>query len=67
MPNKLMLGREVTTSLMLLAPPPPDAKRRKPWIESVHENFSESHALVRDYVNKAQKIQKRFHDSRAEL
>jgi transposase InsO family protein len=66
-PNKLMLGREVTTPLTLLAPPPPDAKRRKAWIESLHENFAESHALVRDHVNKAQRTQKRCHDSRAKL
>jgi transposase InsO family protein len=27
-PNKLMLGREVTTPLTLLAPPPPDAEKK---------------------------------------
>ena len=41
-PNRLMLGREVTTLLQLLTPLPPDARKRTPWVEALHENFQEA-------------------------
>jgi transposase InsO family protein len=61
-PNRLMLGREVTTPLQLLAPSPPDAEPRPPWVESLHKNFEETHRRVQDHYGRAQRTQKATHD-----
>jgi transposase InsO family protein len=66
-PNRLMLGREVTTPLRLLAPAAPDEEKKQPWIESLHENFAEAHSRVQDQIEKSQRIQKQSYDSRAKF
>ena len=66
-PNRLMLGREVTTPLTLLAPPVPNLPERPPWIESLHENFADAHRLVQEHIAKAQRVQKQYYDKRVKL
>ena len=63
-PNRLMLGREVTTPLQLLTPPPPDAKERTPWVEALHENFQEAQQRVLAHFGKEQRLQKASYDRR---
>lgn len=66
-PNRLMLGREVTTPLTLLAPPVPNMPGRPPWIESLHENFADAHRLVQEHFAKAQRVQKQYYDKKVKL
>ncbi len=63
-PNRLMLGREVTTPLQLLTPPPPDVSGRLPWIETLHDNFQQAHANVQQHYGGEQRVQKNYHDHR---
>ena len=63
-PNRLMLGREVTTPLQLLTPPPPVGPARSPWVDSLHENFSDAHQCVLAHYGKEQRVQKNYYDKR---
>ena len=63
-PNRLMLGREATTTLQLLTPPPPDAKERTPWVDALHENFQEAQQRVLAHFGKEQRLQKASYDRR---
>jgi polyhydroxyalkanoate synthesis regulator phasin len=63
-PNRLMLGREVTTPLQLLAPVPPNTENRHAWVETLHENFAEAHVRVQEQIGRAQRSQKQCHDKR---
>jgi transposase InsO family protein len=63
-PNRLMLGREVTTPLQLLTPPPPDVANRAPWVETLHQNFQESYRQVQEHYTKEQRRQKATYDRR---
>jgi transposase InsO family protein len=63
-PNRLMLGREVTTPLQLLAPPPPDESPRPAWAENLHRKFQETHQQVLEHFGQAQRTQKKTHDRR---
>ena len=45
-PNRLMLGREIVTTMTLLAPPPPGAEEPNEWVSNIHRRFSETYAKV---------------------
>ena len=61
-PNRLMLGKEVTTFLQILTPPPPDGPTRTPWVDSLQANFSDAHQRVLAYFGKEQGVQKNYYD-----
>ena len=63
-PNRLMLGREVTTPLLLLTPPPPEMQDRSPWVETLHEHFQEAHRNILNHYGRAQRTQKTYYDRR---
>ena len=63
-PNRLMLGREVTTPLLLLTPPPPEMQDRSPWVETLHEHFQEAHRNILNHYGRALHTQKTYYDRR---
>jgi hypothetical protein len=63
-PNRLMMGRDVTTPLQLLAPPPNPISERTPWVDNLAENFEQAHQLVQVHYRKAQKTQKASYDKK---
>ena len=64
-PNRLMLGREVTTPMTLLAPSPPNAQPQHPWIKQIHERFESGYRAVLETTEQAHRTQKAVYDRRA--
>jgi hypothetical protein len=66
-PNRLMLGREVSTPATLLAPAPPNNPLKNAWVDSLHRRFQEAYKAVLETTRQAHRVQKAVYDRRAKL
>jgi hypothetical protein len=64
-PNRMMLGREVITPLTLLAPSPPLQEEKDPWVDTMHQRFRDTHAIVQEYIRTSQRTTKSYVDRRS--
>ena len=65
-PNKLMLGREVSTPLDIMYEMPMAMKRipTNKWVWELQEKMEDAHKLVRRHVRSEMVRQKRYHDEK---
>lgn len=66
-PNRLMLGREVTTPVTLLAPRAPTEDSHLPWIETLHQRFRDTYETVLKTTLRSHRTQKAVFDRKAKL
>jgi transposase InsO family protein/predicted aspartyl protease len=64
-PNRLMLGREVTTPLTMLLPRPPRAPDLVPYCQQLKQRFEESHQLAVVMTQQSHKAAQAYHDGRS--
>lgn len=65
-PNRLMLGREVSTPVDLMYQVPASIKRvpQNRWVWELQEWIEEAHAFVQKHINESMQRQKKIHDKR---
>ncbi len=63
-PNRLMLGREVSTPVSLLILPPQHQVEKHPWVKDLQNNFQQVHERVVINTRRAHRTQKRGFDRR---
>ena len=66
-PNRLMLGREVTTPASSLAPLPPNEQSRSTWIESLQQRFRDTYRSVLMSTLRLHRTQKAMYNRKAKL
>jgi hypothetical protein len=64
-PNRLMLGRKVTTPLTMLLPRPPRAPDLVPYCQQLKQRFEESHQLAVVMTQQSHKAAQAHHDGRS--